>query len=109
MDRKPCDLLSHWNKNAKGQLTQSCYSVRLPLEDAAKLEALRQMYPKLTLEQLIGDIISSALHEIEEAMPYIPGTKVAAVDEFGDAIYADIGPTPTFQQLAQAKLQELKH
>ncbi|MDO3385104.1 type 1 pili tip component [Gilvimarinus sp. SDUM040013] len=108
MDKKPSDLLTHWEKTAKGQLTQSSYSLRLPIEDAAKLEALAEMYPKLTLEQLIGDLLSTALHELEESMPYIKGAEVIAFDELGDEVYADKGLTPQFQKLTQTKLTALK-
>ncbi|MBU2887278.1 type 1 pili tip component [Gilvimarinus agarilyticus] len=108
MDKKPCELLAHWEKSAKGQLTQNQYAVRLPIIEAAKLEALAQMYPRLTVEQLISDLLSAALHEVEESMPYVKGSEVVAKDEFGDEVYADEGLTPKFQQLSQNKLQELK-
>ncbi|MDO3382637.1 type 1 pili tip component [Gilvimarinus algae] len=108
MDMKPGELLAYWEKTASGRLTSTPYPVRLPLEDAAKLEALAQMYPKKSLEQLVADLLSSALHELEESMPYIKGSEVVAHDEFGDEIYEDAGPTSRFLSLSQQKLAELK-
>lgn len=105
---KPSELMKHWEKTASGDLTSSSYPVRLPVEDAAKLEALLEMYPKRTAEQLIADLISSALYELEESMPYIKGRNVVEHDEFGDEVYEDAGPTARFLSLSQKKLRELK-
>ncbi|WP_041523371.1 hypothetical protein [Gilvimarinus agarilyticus] len=105
---KPSELLGHWEKTASGEMTRSAYHVALPLEDAAKLEALQQMYPKRSVEQLIGDLLSAALYELEESMPYVKGQTVVAHDEMGDEIYEDTGPTSRFLELTQSKLKELK-
>ncbi|BFM20604.1 type 1 pili tip component [Gilvimarinus japonicus] len=105
---KPSELISHWEKTASGEMTRSAYHVALPMEDAAKLEALQQMYPKRSVEQLIGDLLSAALYELEESMPYVKGKNVVAHDELGDEIYEDTGPTSRFLELSQAKLKQLK-
>ncbi len=108
MDLKPGELLGYWEKTASGELTSNDYTVKLPVEVAAKLEALAQMYPKKTREQLIADLLASALYELESSMPYIKGSKVVAHDEFGDEIYEDAGPTSRFLQLSSENLKELK-
>ena len=108
MDRKPRDLLRYWETTAAATLTPNSYAVRLPVEDAAKLEALAHMYPQRTLDQLISDLLATALHELEEAMPYVKGDKVVALDELGDEIYNDAGLTPKFQRLAQERLARLR-
>jgi hypothetical protein len=105
---RPSELLNHWQQTASGAMTERAYRVALPIEDAAKLEALQQMYPKRSLEQLMGDLLSAALYELEESMPYIPGSTVVAHDELGDEIYADAGPTEQFLRLTQTKLKALK-
>nr|WP_026286960.1 hypothetical protein [Gilvimarinus chinensis] len=105
---KPGELLSYWEKTASGELTSTDYKVRLPIEVAAKLEALAQMYPRKTREQLMADLIASALYELETSMPYIKGSKVIAHDEFGDEIYEDTGPTSRFLQLSSEQLKALK-
>lgn len=106
---KVSELLSHWEKGARGQLTSHSYEVRLPLEDAAKLEALCEMYPKKSADAFITDLLSAALNEIETGIPYEPGSKVAARDEMGDPIYEDAGLTPRFLALSQKHLQRLKN
>lgn len=105
---KVSELLNHWEKHASGQITDHSYAVRLPVEDAARLEALCEMYPKKTPESLITDLLCAALGELESGMPYIKGNQVVAEDEEGDPIYNDQGPTPQFLALSQKHLQRLK-
>lgn len=105
---KVSELLNHWEKHASGQITDHSYAVRLPVEDAARLEALCEMYPKKSPESLITDLLSTALGELESGMPYIKGNQVVAEDEEGDPIYNDQGPTPQFLALSQKHLQRLK-
>ena len=105
---KVSELMSHWEKNARGELNKQAYAVHLPVEDAARIEALCEMYPKKTPESLITDLLSAALSELESGMPYIKGGTVVAEDELGDPIYNDSGPTPRFLSLSQKHLQKLK-
>lgn len=105
---KVSELMSMWEKSAKGRLTKSTYEVRLPLEDAAKIEALREMYPKKSAEAVITDLLTAALNELETSMPYIQGDKVIAEDELGDPLYEDAGQTPRFLALSQKHLDDLK-
>lgn len=105
---KVSDLMSMWEKNSGGRVTKNDYQVRLPLEDAAKIEALCEMYPKKSAESVITDLLSTALSELETEMPYRKGSKVVAEDEEGDPIYEDAGPTPRFLALSQKHLKRLK-
>lgn len=102
------ELMRHWEKTASGRITEQTYEVHLPLEDAARLEALREMYPKTTPERLITDLLSAALGELESGMPYVKGSTVVAEDEEGDPIFGDEGPTPRFLSLSQKHLHKLK-
>ena len=94
-------LAKHWEKPAKATMTENEYSFRLPIEDAAKIEALAEMYPKRTRSELLGELISSALEELETSLPYVAGNKVVAHDEMGDPLYEDVGPTPEFLDLSK--------
>ncbi len=95
------ELTRYWEKQAKATMTEDEYSFRLPIEDAAKIEALAEMYPKRTQSEILGELLSSALEELETALPYVAGHKVVARDEMGDPMYEDLGPTPTFLDLSQ--------
>lgn len=105
---KVSSLMQFWERNASGQLTEASYAVRLPLEDAAKLAALEEMFPKKSKEELITDLLHAALNELESSMPYVQGSKVISEDEQGDPLYEDEGPTPKFLSLSQKHLRELK-
>lgn len=101
------ELVGLWEDQAHGLLTQETYDVHLTLADAAKIEALSEMYPRRTKEQLLSEIVSAALSELETSFPYKEGNKVVSVDEMGDPIYNDEGPTPAFQSLTKKHLDSL--
>lgn len=102
------DLLSFWEKNAQGALTPEAFEVRLPVEDAARIRALAEMYPRRTVEELIADLLSSALDELESSLPYVRGREVVATDEMGDPLYEDVGPTPRYLSLTQKYLRDYR-
>lgn len=101
------ELTQEWEHSAKGRVTQNSYQVRLPLEDAARLAALHEMYPKRSVEDLLTDLLSAALEEFEASLPYQAGDQVIAVDELGDPLYADAGPTPRYLELSRRHLKML--
>lgn len=94
-------LAEYWEKQAKGSLTTEEYSFRLSVEDAAKIAALSEMYPKRTKSEIIGELLSAALDELETSFPYKPGNKVVETDEMGDPLYEDVGPTPKYLDLSK--------
>ncbi|WP_049629065.1 hypothetical protein [Cellvibrio sp. pealriver] len=98
------ELVTQWENHAQGKLTQETYAIHLQIEDAAKLNALAEMYPKRSKEQLLSELVSAALGQLEASFPYVQGTKVVATDEMGDAIYEDVGPTPRFMALTKKHL-----
>lgn len=105
---KVSELAQTWEATAAGSLSPESYKIRLTVEDAAKLKALSEMYPKRSAEHLISDLISAALHDLEKGLPYIEGNKVIAEDEMGDPMFEDIGPTPKFLSLTQKHLKLIK-
>jgi hypothetical protein len=56
---------------------------------------------------LIADLVRAALDELEVAMPYVPGKRIIAEDDYGDPIYEDLGPTPQFYSLSHEILRKL--
>lgn len=97
-------LLRLWEDTANGELTSEHYVVRLPKEDAARLRALAELYPRRSIEELITDLLSASLEEVESSLPYVRGNKVVGVDELGDPLYEDIGPTPRYLTLTRKHL-----
>jgi hypothetical protein len=102
------ELVSHWEASAQGALTDETYSVHLSRDDAARIDALVDMYPKRTKEQLVSELVSAALSELERSFPYIESNEIASIDEFGDPIYKDKGPTSEFQNLTRKYLARYK-
>jgi hypothetical protein len=101
------ELIQRWGTQRQSRTSVRPYTVHLPLRDAARVEALRVMYPGRSDSQLMADLISAALDELEVAMPYIPGNRIIAEDDYGDPIYEDLGPTPQFYSLSHEILRKL--
>ena len=101
------ELAKHWEENAKGRLTRGQYNINLDLESAARLAALSEMYPKRNVEELLAELVAASLEELEASLPYVKGNQVVAVDEQGDPLYEDIGPTPRFLALSRRYLHDL--
>lgn len=101
------ELIQRWKQASQASAVARPYTVNLPLRDAARIEALHLMYPGRTDSQLMADLIRAALDELEVAMPYVPGNRVIAEDDYGDPIYEDLGPTPRFYSLSHEILRRL--
>lgn len=101
------ELAQHWQRNASEQLSPTRYQLRLGLESSARLEALAEMYPSRSIEELMGELLGAALEELVASLPYIKGSKVIAIDEQGDPQYEDIGPTPRLLALTHKHMQVL--
>ena len=101
------DLLQRWSGTRKPSLTAETYAIHLPVEDAARVHALAEMYPGVPEEEILRDLLAAALAELEAAMPYQPGAKVASEDDFGDPVYEDAGPTPRFLALTRKHKEHL--
>ena len=102
------ELLEAWQDEASDPLSAEKYCARLPIYDAARLEALAEMFPGRTTEQLLGDLLSAALDELEGGFPYRRGDRVVEHDEQGDPIFEDIGLGPRFHELTREHAARLK-
>ena len=101
-------LVKNWESSAKANLTNQEYRLRLSLEDAARIAALAEMYPRRNQEEIIAELLTAALDELEQSFPYVKGSEVIGEDECGDPMYEDVGPTPRFLQLSKKYNQLLK-
>ena len=101
------ELIQRWQEEKSSSTPIRNYELALPLRDAARVEALRMMYPNCSDSQIMADLIRAGLDELEVAMPYVPGDRVIAEDDYGDPIYEDLGPTPQFYSLSHEILRKL--
>lgn len=104
---KVSELVSQWQSSAGEPRTDQTYDVRLPVYDAAKIEALAEMFPGLTRERIITDLLACALDELARSFSYQPGDEVSGYDEMGDPMYVDDGLTPRFQKLTKVHAEKL--
>ncbi len=71
---EPKDLVKVWAAPDNTKLTPRQISIRLPLHVAAKISALCEMFPMRTRTEIIGDLLSTALHGVEQGLskePYL--------------------------------------
>lgn len=101
-------LVSRWERAPDRRRTDHEYRVRLPLRDAARLAALREMFPGQSETDLITDLLRAALDDLEAALPYEAGGRVIGEDDYGDPIHEDVGYTPRFLSLSRRHLEELR-
>lgn len=102
------DLVQYWDKHARGRLTHDTYRVKLADRHHQELERLATLYPMKSPQDLMRDLISAALDELETSFPYVEGNTVVAYDEDGFEIYEDKGLTPRFVSLSQKHIKRLK-
>jgi len=101
-------LLDRWKKDPPPVRTAKEYAVRLPLDDASRLHALVELFPGLTVEEIVTDLLHAGLDEIAAAMPYEPGPAIISRDDHGDPAYEDIGMTPRFVELTRKHKKSLE-
>ena len=82
--------------------------MRLPLEDAARLHALAELFPGQAIEEIVTDLLGAGLDEIAAAIPYERGPKVISRDDQGDPVYEDAGLTPRFVELTRKYKKSLE-
>ena len=101
---KASDLLNIWEAPDNSRLTPKQVSLRLPVHVAARISALCDMYPKKTKTEIMGDLLTAALDQLQEAFPSVKGKFLT---ESPDAegyklvsLYEEIGPARAFYNLS---------
>lgn len=87
-------MLESWDQQMVHHYLTVNQQIPIAIEDTIKLDALAEAY-QLPREKIITHLISHALKDVEEKIPYIPGSKVIRTEE-GDPVYEDIGHTPKY-------------
>ncbi|MDT0635541.1 type 1 pili tip component [Spectribacter hydrogenoxidans] len=105
---KVTELIEHWRAGDGEPRAAREYRLRLPVYDAAKVAALTELFPGLTEERILTDLLSAALDDLSASFAYVEGNDVVARDEEGDPIYADAGLTPRFHEAARRHADALK-
>lgn len=101
-------LIDSWSGETEPEKTDEAYAVHVTLEDAARIQALVDLFPGVTRDRVITDLIAAALDELQAAIPYEQGKEVVREDDYGDPVYNDAGLTPRFLELVQSHKAALK-
>ena len=105
---KPKDLLTVWGAPDNSRVTSKQFSFRLPVHVAARIAALCEMYPGRSRTQIVGDLLSAALDEVELQFPEVKGPFVIRDDERGVDLYEEVGPGSRYRGLANKHFRELE-
>jgi hypothetical protein len=89
-------------------LTAKQLSFRLPVHVAAKLLALGDMFPHKTRTQLVGDLLATALTDLEQSFPSEREEREDMHPETKERIYEDVGPVRQYQELANRYYKSLE-
>ena len=66
---KVTDLPKHWESEKEPVERTHNYNLRLPLEDAARIAALAELYPDRTESDILNDMIGAALDDLVRQTP----------------------------------------
>lgn len=79
---EPRDLVKVWAAPDHSKLTAKQWSIRLPIQVAARINALCDLYPRKTKTEIIGDLLATAIEQLAAALPdepHSPATPPAQV------------------------------
>lgn len=117
---KASNLHDVWASPDNSRLTPKQYSFRLPIHVAAKVAALCEMYPQKSRTQIIADLLTSALDELEQNLPQGLGRPLDHEEEEHERMVANHlgedyeplfylgGARGTFRQLANQNFSDLE-
>jgi hypothetical protein len=108
---KSSDLHVLWAAPDNSHLYPKQFSFRLPVHVAAKLAALEEMYPKRTRTEIVGDLLSAALVELEKSLPTSPGEPWEGGQKdpnTGKRLFVAVGPGADFREKSNRHYQQLE-
>lgn len=86
---KASSLHDVWASPDNTRLTPKQFSFRLPVHVAAKVAALCEMFPQKSRTQIIADLLTSALDELEQNLPMGVGLPIDRESERIERMVAD--------------------
>jgi hypothetical protein len=102
------NLHALWTRPDNSRVTRTQYSFRLPLHVAAKIEALEKLYPNKTRTEIVADLLSSALADVETSFPFVKGRTLGMIPGTDEEMFEDAGPGATFRRVANRRYAELE-
>lgn len=78
-----------WTSPDNSRLTSKQFSFRLPVHIAAKIAALCEIYPQKNRTQIVADLLTTAIDDLEKHLPEAPGEPVE--ENWNDDIAREVG------------------
>jgi len=101
-----------WSSPGNSRLVSKQFSFRLPVHIAAKITALGEMYPQKNRTQIVADLLSAALDDLEKNLPMniVPIDEQQQQYEDEHAYHAGL-PTEVLYEMggARAKFRNLSN
>jgi hypothetical protein len=105
-----------WASPDNTRLTSKQFSFRLPVHIAAKIAALCEIYPQKNRTQIVADLLTTALDELEKNLPECAGERAEkSIEEHiametgeYEPLYYMGGVRARFQEVANRHYRELE-
>lgn len=104
---KPNELTTIWGAPEPPKLTPKQLSIRLPILVSAKISSLCELFPRKTKTEIVGDLLTMALDQLENSFLPVRG-ECLGPGEDGELCYEDIGIRADFLRLTEKQLRELE-
>ena len=105
---KAKNLVDIWTAPDNTRLTSKQYSFRLPVHVAAKLAALCEMYPTKSRTQIVADLLTTSLDELEESLPSDQGQPFGEDEDTGEFLFEQVGVVGWYRSLTNKHHAELE-
>ena len=63
---KISELPQHWESGKRDEKRANEYQMRVTLDDAARLRALAELYPEQSEEDILSDLVNTALENLPD-------------------------------------------
>lgn len=78
-----------WSAPDNSRLTSKQFSFRLPVHIAAKLAALSDLYPQKNRTQVVADLLTAALDDLEKNLPQTYSAEIIGEDAHYAKMHAE--------------------
>jgi len=107
MAMKSADLHAIWSAPDNSRLTAKQWSFRLPVQVAAQINALCDLYPKKTKTDIVSDLLAAALADFVPKLPSQRGAVIGDHPDWGKE-YELHGPAVTLRAYANKHFKEIE-
>jgi len=105
---KASDLATVWGAPDNSRVTAKQYSFRLPVQVAAKLAALEELYPTWSRTQLVGDLLTAAINDLEQNLPSHAGRPMGKHPDTGEETFEEMGQAAEYRRSANKHYQAIE-